>query len=367
MISTERRIHNVPIFTADQLSRISARIFVAAGLPEESAARVGASLAESDLLGHESHGVIRIMPYLGYVRDGRLNPRAEVEVLRETPSTALLDAHRGVGQVAAERGIRMAMAKARQTGIGMVGIAHCAHIGRLGEYSMLAAREGLIGIIACNTGGVCVAPFGGTGRVLATNPISVAVPAGKHPPFWMDFATSVCAEGKLKVARAKGKPVPDGWILDKNGQPTNNALDFYDGGVILPWGGHKGYAMCLLLDILGGALTGHGCTSLPEYQGGNGVIAIAIDIEAFMPRGQFEDTVDRLFDSVKGSPPAPGVEEIFIPGEIEFRAKDVRDRDGIPVPDSVWQDILKEARQLGVEDDLLRIAAEDRQESRSAD
>lgn len=343
----------MPIFTTDQLRRISARIFAAAGFPEEAAARVAASLAESDLLGFESHGVIRIIPYLGYVRDGRLNPRAELEVLKDTPGTALLDAHRGVGQVAAERGMRMAMAKAGQNGIGMVGIAHCAHIGRLGEYSMLAAQEGLIGIIACNTGPICVAPFGGTGRVLATNPISCAVPAGRRKPFWMDFATSACAEGKLKVARAKGKPVPDGWILDKDGKPTNNALDFYDGGVILPWGGHKGYALCLLLDILGGALTGHGCTSLPEYKGGNGVIAIAIDIEAFMPRAQFEDTVDRLFDSVKSGPVAPGFAEILIPGEIEFRAREAREREGIPIPETVWQDILKEARQLGVAADVL--------------
>jgi uncharacterized oxidoreductase len=113
--------------------------------------------------------------------------------------------------------------------------------------------------------------------------------------------------------------------------------------------------MCLLLDILGGALTGHGCTSLPEYKGGNGVIAIAIDIEAFMPRAQFEDTVDRLFDSIKASPRASGVEEILIPGEIELRAKEARERDGIPIPDTVWQDILKEARLLGVEDTVMQI------------
>ncbi len=346
----------MPVFNADQLRRISTRIFVAAGLPEEKAERIGASLAESDLLGHESHGVIRIMPYLSYLRDGRLDPHAEVEVLRETPTTAALDAHRSVGQAAAERGMRMAIAKARENGIGMVTIAHCPHIGRAGEYAMMAVQEGLIGILACNTGPACVAPFGGKGRVLATNPIAVAVPAGKRPPFWMDFATSACAEGKLKVARAKGKPVPDGWILDKDGRPTNNAVDFYEGGVILPWGGHKGYALNLLLDILGGALTGHGCTSLPEYKGGNGVVAIAIDIEAFMPRAQFEETVERLFESIKGSPRLPGVEEILIPGEIELRAREARARDGIPLPDTVWQQILQEARQLGVEDEVRRIA-----------
>jgi uncharacterized oxidoreductase len=254
--------------------------------------------------------------------------------------------------------MRMAIEKARQNCLGMVAIAHCGHIGRAGEYSMLAAQQGLIGIVACNTGEATVAPFGGTGRTLATNPISCAVPAGKSKPFWMDFAASACAEGKLKIARAKGKPVPDGWILDKNGKPTNNALDFYDGGVILPWGGHKGYALCLLLDILGGALTGHGCTSLPEYKGGNGVLTLAIDIEAFMPLAQFEDTVDRLFQRVKSGPLAPGFDEILIPGEIEFRAREARERDGIPVPETVWQDILQEARLLGVEPELLAISAD---------
>lgn len=346
----------MPTFTAEELIRIGEVVFRAAGFPSDKAERVARSLAESDLVGHDSHGIIRIMPYLNYVRIGRLKPEAQVEVIEDRAASALLDAHWGVGQVAAEMAMNLAIEKARQGGVGMVGVRHCNHIGRVGEYSMLAALQGLIGIVACNVGEATVAAFGGTSRVLGTNPLSVAVPAGKRPAFWMDFATAACAEGKLKVARATNQAVPPGWILDKDGQPSTNALDFYDGGVILPWGGHKGYAICLLMDLLGGALTGHGCPSLPEWKGGNGVLAIAIDIEAFLPREAFEQTVERLFEKVKSGPTAEGVDEILIPGELEFRAREERAKNGVQIPETVWQQILGEARALGVEGELLAVA-----------
>lgn len=342
----------MPTCTAEQLRSLTSRIFQAAGVPEEIATKVSASLVESDLMGHDSHGVIRVAQYLRDLRGGMVDPRAELEVLKETPTTALLDAHWQFGQIAAAGGMAIAIEKARESHLAAVGIERCYHIGRLGEYALTAAEQGFVGMVLCNTGGRTVAPFGGVGRTLSPNPMSYAVPAGRRKPFLLDFATSMCAEGKVRVARAAGKEIPPGWLLDKDRRPTTNPADLYDGGVILPMGGHKGYALCLLLDMLGGALTGHGCACLPEYERGNGVFMMVVDVEAFRPLEQFQDTVDRLFDEVKAGPTAPGFAEVLIPGEPEFQTKEERERQGIPLPESTWQDIVREAGQLGVEIDI---------------
>jgi LDH2 family malate/lactate/ureidoglycolate dehydrogenase len=340
---------NMPTLTAKQLEQITSRIFEAAGVPADRALQVATSLVESNLVGHDSHGVIRIMNYLRYLRTGVVDPHAEIEVLQETATTALVDAHWAIGQVAATKGMAMAIEKARQSQISVVALRHCGHIGRLGEYAMMAAEQGLMGAVLCSTGPACAAPYGGIGRVLATNPIAVAVPAGDRPPFLMDVATTVVAEGKLKLARSKKEPVPLGWILDKEGNPTTNAEDFYAGGVLLPFGGHKGYALCLLVEILGAVLTGQGSGSSPAWRGGAGVVMWAMDLQTFGPLAQFGSGVDALFEGVKAGPTARGVDEILIPGEPEFRAKQKRLRDGIPVPESVWQDIVREAEGLGVQ------------------
>ncbi len=340
----------MPLCTAEQLCAMSRHLLEAAGVPAATAVRVSESLVESNLMGHDSHGVIRLPQYLDMLAEGRIAPLAEVEVLRETPTTALLDAHWAFGQVAAARAMTIAIEKARAHHVAVVAMAHSAHIGRLGEYALMAAEQGLVGAVMCNAsprGGA--APYGGMARVLGTNPLAYAVPSGGPHPFLMDFATTMCAEGKVRVARARGVPLPPGCILDRDGQPSTNPEDFYAGGVLLPMGGHKGYGLSLLIDLLGGALTGHGCTCLPEYVDGNGTLMLAIDIEAFRPLAEFEGTAGRLFAAVKASRTAPGVDEILIPGEPEFRTKEKRLREGIPVPESTWQELERAAERLGVQ------------------
>jgi uncharacterized oxidoreductase len=338
----------MPNFTPNQLRRAMTRLFEAAGVPGEVARHVSGSLVESNLMGHDSHGVQLVPRYLLLVKEGHVNPTAEIETVHETPTTVLLDAHRAFGQIAATKGMTIAVEKAREHQLAMVGIKRGGHIARLGEYTAMAAEHGFIGFASCN-GGPSMAPYGGIKRITGNNPISFAVPTGQGDPFLLDFANSTRAVGKLMVAQDKEESVPAGWIQDKDGQPTTDPADFFDGGSLLPSGEYKGFALGLFLDILGGALTGHSCSPLPDFQGGNGTVLMAINIAAFGPIEQFQGTVQALFQAVKACPTAPGVSEILIPGEPESRAKELRLLEGIPVPEKTWERITEAAEELGVD------------------
>lgn len=336
----------MPVFNAAHLIEIGAWLLEAVGASAETARLVSRSLVEGNLTGHDSHGVIRLVQYVRAIERGQINPRAEPEIVRENATTALVDAHWAFGQVAARRSMELAIAKARQYSVAAVGLRNSAHIGRLGEYVLMAVEHGMIGFMTCNSS-LLTAPYGGVDRVFGTNPFAYAFPRS-GTPFLMDFATSVTAEGKLRVAMARGVPIPEGQILDRNRRPTTNPADFYDGGVLLPLGGHKGYGLLMVADLLGGALTGHGCTALPEHTTGNGVFMMAIDITAFCSVAELTETVDRLAAHIKAGNRAPGFDEILIPGEPEARAREQRLRDGIAVPESVWQEIAAVAGQYGL-------------------
>ncbi len=333
-------------FTPSQLIICATRILTAAHVPPDVAQQVAGSLVRANLAGHDSHGVIRLLQYVRAVEKGEIDPAATIEVVRESATTALLDAHWAFGQVAARQAMELAIAKAEAHDLAAVGLRNSAHIGRLGEYALLAAERGLIGFLTCNASQF-VAPYGGLDRVFGTNPFAYAFPTGGQP-LLVDFATTPAAEGKLRVAMAKGQPIPEGWILDRNRQPTTNPADFYDGGVILPLGGYKGYGLLMVADLLGGALTGHGCTALPEHTTGNGVFLMAIRIEAFCSLADMTGTADRLFALVKSGTRAPSCEEILIPGEPEFRAQAQRERDGIELPADTWHGLVALAAEYGV-------------------
>ena len=341
----------MPIFTADQLRLVGQTIFEAAGATPAVAQRVSDSLVTNNLMGHDSHGAIRITAYLDKINQGQIVPQAQPAVVRETPSTALIDGHWAFGQVVAARGMEIAIAKAREQNISAVGLFHCPHIGRVGEYPAMAAQQGMIGITMCNSRppGGNTAPFGGRKPFFSTNPMALAVPAGEGPPLLLDFATSVVAEGKVRVARNRGERIPQGWIVDSDGHPSTDPQDLYEGGALLPFGRHKGYGLALFIDILGGALTGTGCTSMPDYDEGNGTFMIVIDIQNFRPLEDFKAYVDQLFAATKEVPLAPGFEEILIPGEIEYRTLAQREREGIFVEDVTWAQIVDAGQGLGVD------------------
>jgi uncharacterized oxidoreductase len=215
----------------------------------------------------------------------------------------------------------------------------------------MAVAHGMIGWVTCNSSPL-TAPYGGVDRVFGTNPFAFAFPRSGQP-FVMDFATSVAAEGKVRVAAAKGEPVPAGWILDRDRNPTTDPADLYDGGVLLPLGGHKGYGFLMVADLLSGALTGHGCTSLAEHWAGNGVFLMAIDIAAFCSVEELTGTVDRLSSFIKASRTAPGFDEILIPGEPESRAKAQREREGIALPETTWRELAELAGRYGLTEEAL--------------
>lgn len=335
---------------ADQLRQQLFAIFCAAGAPETVAQRLAASLVESNLVGHDSHGVLRVPEYMERIQAGTLKLDGKITIVRETPATALIDCGWNLGQVALPQGMELAMAKARACGIGMVVLGHCDHTGRVGEYVVTAAEAGMIGQLLCNgslPGGI-VAPFGGARRALGANPMAWALPVANRPPLFFDFATSAVAHGKLQVAADKGELVPAGWIIDKAGQPTRNPHDQFDDGAILPFGGHKGYALSVMIELLGGGLSGAGFPLLPGYRWDQGTVLIAIDIAAFQPVAEFTAQAADFVERLKATPRAAGVDEILLPGELEWRSKAARTQEGIPLPMVTWERIKAAARVVGV-------------------
>ncbi len=334
---------------APVLTDFVARIFHAAGVPTAVAEQVAASLVASNLAGHDSHGVVRVMQYLGAVERGETDAHAAPVLVRNTPVLAVIDARRSFGQVAASFAIRTAIAKARDAGIAAVALYNSSHVGRLGEWVEMAATQGMIGLAFCNGGrsGGIVAPYGGAARRLGTNPIAAAVPLANRPPFVLDFATSAVAEGKVRVARNSGKEIPTGWVLDKEGNPTTNPADLYAGGMLLPAAGHKGYALALLVDLLGGLLTGGGSAPQEGTMQSNGVLFLVLAISAFRSPDEFQAEAVAMVERIKSTPPAPGFSAVLLPGEPEQQSAAQRRANGVPLDDGTWAQMVAEAERLG--------------------
>jgi LDH2 family malate/lactate/ureidoglycolate dehydrogenase len=344
-----------------QWHEIGRRIFVSWGAAADSAECVARSLVESDLAGFSSHGVLRIASYYGHWQAGWLNPTARAAVVSEGPAMALVDGHWGFGQPAMHTALDLAIAKSRTQGVAGVGLIHSGHIGRLGEYAEKAAAAETMCLVAASGGpaGGLVVPYGGSQRVLCTNPIATGTPAGEHPPFIMDYATSVVAAGKLELAPDKDMPIPEGWAVAANGSPAKTLREFLEGGGLLPFGGHKGYALSLFIELLCGGLTGAGLSERPDRiptfgLGGNAAFAIVFDIARFTDLGQFKANVDAFMGRLKRVKPAQGFQEIIIPGEPEVWQRAIHAVKGISVADATWEQIATIARDHGAKlDDIL--------------
>jgi len=340
------------ILSAAYLGEVISAIFVALGAPSSVAKTVSNSLVEANLMGHDSHGVIRVIDYLKKIADGKINPQAEPEIVRETATTLLVDGHWGFGQVVADWTMERVIERAAERNLAAAGILHCGHVGRVGAYPAKAARRGFIGFAFVNGGGVhpVVVPFGGKRPVFDTNPLAAAVPIESRDPLVLDFATSVVASGKIRIASLEGEEIPEGWIIDREGQATRRPEDYYNGGMLLPAAGHKGYALGLLVEILGGLLTGAGAPILPEsgYQVGNGVFFLVLNIAAFRPLAEFTAQVHKLGETIKLTPPTVKGGEVLLPGEPEQKAREHRLTDGIHISDKTWEKIVQEARDLGL-------------------
>lgn len=336
----------------DWLMPFTAEVFRAVGAPEPEACTVAEHLVTASLLGYDTHGVVRIPQYVEDVGKGMIRPGAPCTIEKETETTAVVDCGWNFGQVGALRAIDLAIEKARKHHTATVVARCCSHAGRLGAYTSHAAAQGFLAIGVCNSPihGHFVTPWGGREGRLATNPVSFAVPSNGGAPILADFSTAEASEGAIRLHRTQGRPLPDGWIMDAEGRPSNDPGDFYGPpqGAINPFGGRRGYrgfALSMLVEVLGGLLGG---SSIMRPQPGNGLGFLVVDVSAFMPKEQFSELVEEMREYIKSAAPAPGFDEVFLPGEPDVRKKEQRLRDGIPIDENSWGQIEKAASQLGV-------------------
>jgi hydroxycarboxylate dehydrogenase B len=337
---------------AQKLIRFVTAIMHAGGCNEAEAATVARRLVDSNLVGHDSHGVIRVGKYLEWMRDGWVRANQTPTIVFENDTIAIVDGNRGFGQVVGEFAGALGIAKAVKSGIAMVGLRNCGHLGRVGDWAELAAAEGLVSLHFLNTSGAQrVAPFGGSDRRLSTNPITIGVPIAGGDPIIVDVTTSMVAEGKLFIASNKGEHVPPGWIIDRRGQPTTDPAAFYDGGALLTVGAHKGSGLSIVVDLLAGAIS-TGRSSDPEDKVlRNNMLSIYIAPDVYDTSGDVAREAARFIEWVRASPPTTPGQPVLMPGEIERMTRSRRAVEGIALDDKTWADILAAAASVGVSAD----------------
>jgi uncharacterized oxidoreductase len=347
----------MPVRSADELRSAGERLLAACGASAGEARAVAGELVDASLRGLDSHGVVRLVMYADHVREGKIRPGAPVTIARETAGTVVVDCGSGFGIVGALRMVEIVAAKARGPGIACAASLGLNHVGRLGAYPERLAGLGLFGLAVVNSPrhGHFVSPWGGREGRLATNPLAWSAPTG-GAPLVMDMSTSMIAEGRIRILMQEGKPVPEGSMLDAEGNPTTDPKAFYGPprGTILPFGsphmGYKGFGLGLLVEILATAFAGVPLTPVGEKEPyGNGLFLLAIDPDAFGGREQFRRLVGDLADHVSSSAPAPGTGGVILPGALERTTRERRLREGIPVADETWRQIREAGRRAGVE------------------
>ncbi len=343
----------MPTFHAPQLFQIASRILTAAGVAEDDAAVIAAELRDANLVGHDSHGVMRLMQYIKAMDDGHADPQGTFDVVTEKPGFAIIDGNFNFGQVTATKALAVGLAGARRQGAFTVMIRNCNHVGRLGSYTEKAALQNVAALMTVNAPGPGgVAPYGGIDRRLGTNPISLAVPRDESP-LVLDMTTSITAEGKVRVALQKGERLPEGWIIDADGNPSTNPADLYGPpeGAILPLGGamgFKGFGLSVMIDVFAGILSGSGICRNDLPRGANGVWMSFIDVAQFLPFDHYKALLSTYVTSLKSSRRLPGVEEILLPGETEQRRRAEREKNGVAVPEETWRQLNEMADRFAV-------------------
>jgi uncharacterized oxidoreductase len=284
--------------------------------------------------------------------DGDVFAGRKIEVVVEHESMVLVDGKLGLGQWVGQQAINLGIEKCRQHGVCIAALRNSGHLGRIGHWAEMAIDAGMVSLHFVNTSGLGmhVVPAGGVERRLSVNPITVGVPIEGGNAVVLDIAAAATAEGKLKVARNKGVLVPDGWILDSQGKPTNDPNDFYGPpwGAILPFGGHKGYGLGLVAELLAGALTGSGCSRPGKTRLEQGMLSILIDPFRFQTGDEFFGEVRRYVDFVKTAKPAEPDGEVLVPGEVERRNREQRMRDGIELDETTWGQLVEVAQKCDV-------------------
>ena len=357
-------------FQQDQLTELTLNIFDAAGCDHAEAQRVAKHLVEANLVGHDSHGAIRIPSYVQWLRDGKVFANQSMRIVTENDVIAVVDGLFGLGQSIGEQAIQLGIDKSRKHGVSVIALRNSGHLGRIGDWAEMAAEDGMCSLHFVNTSGagMLVAPFGGIDRRLSANPFAAGVPTGTGAPLILDMSACTIAEGKIRVALNKGVPVPDGCLIDAQGNPTNDPAAFYsEPGAILPIAQHKGSGLSMIIEMLAGALTGSSCSN-PEksWRVVNGMLSVIVDRSFFGSAEEFFPEVARFIEFVKTSRTVDDNGEILAPGEIEQRTRAHRLSHGIDLDDTTWQQICQTCQQLNVEHGFVSADAESSSNARDA-
>ncbi|HYB40215.1 MAG TPA: malate/lactate/ureidoglycolate dehydrogenase [Candidatus Methylomirabilis sp.] len=342
--------------SADQLRRLTSAIIGAGGSRDAEAQLVADHLVQANLAGHDSHGVGMVPAYVRHLGAGLVVPNTKARITKDDGALLMFDGGRGYGRVVAGEAMAAAISRCRQTGVVAMTLANAHHIGRVGAYGELAAAAGLVSLhfvnVADHRG--LVAPYRGSDARFSTNPVCIALPGtDRQPPLLLDMATSAVAMGKVRVAKNEARPVADGILIDRAGQPTRDPAVMYTEprGALLPFGGHKGYALAVVTELLAGALSG-GPTLQPGNPrlGGtiNNMFAVLVDPARLAGVEWLHREIDGFVEYVKASPPADPKAPVLVPGDPERLAREERARSGIAVDAATWEEILSAGEKVGL-------------------
>ena len=353
------------VFPIEALREFCTRVFLHFGVPKNDAMQAAEVLASADLRGIDSHGVARLHSYFDMLGEGRINPKPKITVVRSTLSTATVDGDNGLGLVVGPQANRIAMDMAEKAGSGWVSVRNTNHYGIAGYYVLKALERDLIGWAMTNST-MLVAPLWGAERMLGTNPIAIGFPGKDEPPIVIDMATSAAAYGKIEIALRRGEPIPEGWAVDSQGRSTTNPNDMVDGGALLPLGsdrdrgGHKGYGLAIMVDVLCGVLSGANWgpfappfalrQEIPKRSVGKGIGHFfgAMRIDGFMDGDSFKRQIDDYIRVFRATKPAPGTNGPLIPGDPEREMEQVRSKKGVPLVLPVVEELRDISRKIGI-------------------
>ncbi len=352
-------------FEYDALWRFTKNVFVQIGSGEENAALAATGLLRADLRGVDSHGIARLSGYVRLWEAKRANANPRLQIVHETPSTGVVDGDGGLGLVVAPYAMDLAIRKAKIVGSGWIAVRNSNHFGIAAQHAMKALEEDMIGIVMTNASAL-VAPTFSVERLLGTNPICVAIPSGKEPPFVADLATTTAANGKLEILQRKNQEAPSGWIQDRAGNPSTDPHELKNGGALLPLGGdrehgsHKGYALGAIVDIFSGVLSGANYgpwvppfpayIPMPEDMPGIGIGHFfgAMRIDGFRKADDFKKDMDQWLSRFRTAKPIPGFDQVLVPGDPEREMESERSEKGIPLLESVIGDLEKLASRFKI-------------------